>query len=383
MRKAYKYRLFPNRSQAQALDAALQQHRRLYNLALRERRDVYETEERSVSYGEQSARFKQSRKEAPSFAALNFSSAQATLRRLDKAFKAFFRRVKSGDAPGYPRIKPKDRFRTVEFPSYGDGCRLKDNGRLYLQNIGHIKVKLHRPIKGTIKTVSVKRACGKWYVCFSCDLGDAPEPATDGTAVGIDLGLKSFLVTSGGESVEPPRYYRESQKKLRVAQRSVSRKKKGSNRRHKARRKVARLHEKTANQRRDFHHKQARKLVDGHGLIAHEALNIKGIARTRLAKSTHDAGWASFLNILGQKAEEAAVRVTAVDPRNTTQVCSACGALPETKKTLSDRVHSCGCGYTADRDLNAARNIKALGLSVRDGTQRVAASVSREAVCFS
>jgi putative transposase len=284
MRRSFKYRLYPNRSQSEVLDAMLESHRRLYNLALRERRDVYEAEERSVSYGEQSARFKETRRALASFAALNFSSAQATLRRLDKAFKAFFRRVKSGDAPGYPRFKPEDRFRTVEFPSYGNGCRLKRNGRLYLQNTGHIKVKLHRPIKGTIKTVSVKRACGKWYVIISCDLGGAPEAAGDGPAVGIDLGLKSFLVTSDGESVEPPRYYRESEKKLRVAQRSVSRKKKGSRRRRKARKRVARLHEKTANQRRDFHHKHARKLANTHGLIVHEALNIEGIARSHLAK---------------------------------------------------------------------------------------------------
>jgi putative transposase len=136
----------------------LESHRRLYNLALRERRDVYEAEKRSVSYGEQSRRFKETRKVVSSFAAVNFSSAQATLRRLDKAFKTFFRRTKSGDAPGYPRYKPDHRFRSVEFPSYGDGCRLKETGRLYLQNIGHIKVKLHRPIEGTVKTVSVKRA---------------------------------------------------------------------------------------------------------------------------------------------------------------------------------------------------------------------------------
>jgi putative transposase len=385
VRRAYKFRLFTNRSQEQALDAILEQHRRLYNLALRERRDVYEAEERSVSYGEQSGRFKEGRRVFPRFAVLNFSSAQATLRRLDKAFKAFFRRVKSGECPGYPRFKPEGRFRTVEFPSYGDGCRLKDNGRLYLQHVGHIKVKLHRPVEGTIKTVSVKRSCGKWYVVFSCDLGDAPEPGSTGPAVGIDLGLSSFLVTSDGASVEPPRYYRKAHKTLRRAQRSLARKKKGSTRRGKARHRVAKLHEKTANQRRDFHHKQARKLVDAHYLIAHEALNIKGIARTRLAKSTHDAGWAQFVNILASKAEYAGVRVVAVDPRNTTQACSSCGALPEAKKTLSDRVHSCSCGYVADRDVNAARNILhlGLGLSLRDGTQRVAASVSREAVCFS
>jgi putative transposase len=255
LRKAFKYRLFTNRSQEEALDTILKQHRRLYNLALRERRYVYETEERSVSYGEQSARFRDTRKVLSSFAALNFSSAQATLRRLDKAFKAFFRRVKAGECSGYPRFKPEGRFRTVEFPSYGDGCRLKDNGssaRLYVQHLGHIKGKLHRPIEGRIKTVSVKWMCGNWYVIFSCDLGDAPEATGDGPAVGIDLGLKSFLITSDGASVEPPRYYCKAQKKLRRTQRSLSRKKKGSAQSNKVRHRVAKLHEKTANQRRDL-----------------------------------------------------------------------------------------------------------------------------------
>jgi putative transposase len=372
MRKAYKFRLYPNRSQKRSLDAVLEAHRRLYNLALRERCDVYGAQGRTVSYGEQSRRFKETRKVIPRFAALNFSSARATLRRLDKAFKAFFRRMKAspGDDPGYPRYKPEGRFKTVEFPSYGDGCRLKDNARLYLQNIGHVKVKLHRPVEGTIKTVWVKRSCGKWYVIFSCDLGAAPEATQSGPAFGIDLGLKAFLVTSDGHSVEPPRCYRASEKKLRRAQRSLSRKKKGSNRRRKARQRVARLHEKTANQRRDFHHKQARKLVDTYGFVAHEALNVKGIARTRLAKSTHDAGWASFVSILGQKAEEAAVQMVAVDPANTTQACSSCGAMPAVKKTLSDRRHVCPCGYAADRDVNAARNILRLGCSLQAQTHR-------------
>jgi putative transposase len=377
MRKAFKYRLYPNRSQTEALDAMLGTHRRLYNLALRDRRDSYEGEGRSVSYGEQSARYKESRKVLPSLCALNFSSAQATLRRLDKAFKAFFRRVKAGQCPGYPRFKGEDRFRSVEFPSYGDGCKLKDNGRLYLQRIGHIKVKLHRAIEGTIKSVCVKKSCGKWYAIISCDLGDEPEPVEGGPEVGIDLGLKSFLVTSEGSSVDPPRYYRKAQKKLKRAQRTLARKKKGSSRRSKARERVARLHEKTANQRRDFHHKEARKLVDAHGLITHEALNVKGLARTRLAASVHDAGWAQFVNILVPKAEEAGVRVLAVNPANTTQACSWCGAKPKRKKTLSERLHTCtSCGYVADRDVNAAENILALGRSAQAPTQRVAASVA-------
>ena len=373
MRKAFKYRLYPNRSQTEALDAMLGAHRRLYNLALRDRRESYEGEGRGVSYGEQSVRYKESRKVLPSFTSLNFSSAKATLRRLDKAFKAFFRRVEAGH---YPRFKGEDRFGSVEFPSYGDGCKLKDNGRLYLQRIGHIKVKLHRPIEGSIKTVSLKCSCGKWYVVFSCDLGDEPEAVEGGSEVGIDLGLKSFLVTSEGSSVDPPRYYRKAHKKLKRAQRALARKKKGSSRRRKARERVARLHEKTANQRRDFHHKQARKLVDAHGLIAHEALNVKGLARTRLARSVHDAGWAQFVNILASKAEEAGVRVVAVDPANTTQACSSCGAMPGVTKTLSERVHSCSCGYAADRDVNAAENILALGRSAQAPTQRDAASVA-------
>ena len=376
MKKAFKCRLYPNRSQAQALDAMLETHRRLYNLALRDRRDTYEGEQRSVTYGEQSRRFKESREYLPSFAATNFSSAQATLRRLDKAFKAFFRRVKAGECPGYPRFKSEDRFKTVEFPSYGDGCRLKDNGRLYIQRVGHIKVKLHRPVEGTIKTVSLKRSCGKWYVIFVCDIGDAAEASAEGPAVGIDLGLKSFLVTSDAASVEPPRFYRNAQKRLRRAQRALARKKKSTNRRSKARQHVAKLHERVANQRRDFHHKQARRLVERYGLIACEALNVKGIARTRLAKSTHDAGWAQFVKILASKAEEAGVRVVAVDPKNTTQACSRCGALPEVKKKPSERMHVCMCGYVQDRDINAAENILRLGRSLQARTYAVRQSVA-------
>jgi putative transposase len=378
VRKAFKYRLYPNRPQGEALDAMLEIHRRLYNSALEERREVYEAEGHPVSYREQSVKLKEARKENPYLAKTNFSSTQATLRRLDRSFKAFFLRVKAGEAPGYPRFKGRDRFKLVEFPSYGDGCRLKNDGWLYLQNIGHIKVKLHRPMEGRIKTCSVKKSCGKWYAIFSCDLqGDAPEVSVEkGAAVGIDLGFKAFLVTSDGEAVEPPRYYRRAQKKLRRAQRSVSRKQRGSNRCRKARERVARLHEKTANQRRDFHHKQARKLVDAHGLIVHEVLNIRGITRTRLAKSTHDAGWAQFLRILQYKAEEAGTRVVAIDPKNTTQMCSNCGKLPEAKKTLSERVQSCPCGYVVDRDVNAAQNILRLGRSLQDETWRVGAGVS-------
>jgi len=362
MRRAYKYRLYPTREQEAALAAMLETHRRLYNNALEQRKTVYDQEQRSVCYKEQSGLLKGRRLEDPFLAKTNFSSCQATLRRLDKAFQAFFRRVKAGEKPGFPRFKGRNRFDTVEFPSYGDGCKF-DGAKVYFQHVGWLKVKLHRPVDGKIKTVSFTREPDGWHVVFSCELPDPEVAASTLPAVGIDVGLKSFLVTSDGESVEPPKFYRQAQAKLRRAQRHVARCKKGSNRRRKAVKRVAKLHQHVANQRKDFHHKTALALVQTHGVIAVEDLNIKGIARTRLAKSTHDAAWGQFLAILTYKAAEAGSVVIAVDPRNTTQACSNCGALPDTPKTLADREHNCPhCGFVTDRDHNAAVNILQRGL---------------------
>jgi putative transposase len=289
------------------------------------------------------------------------------LRRLDRSFQAFFRRLTTGETPGYPRFKGRTRFDTVEFPAYGDGCKL-DGARVYFQHVGHVKIKLHRPVEGTIKTISLKREADGWHVVFSCELADAEIPPSPLPATGIDLGLKVFLVTADGRQIAPPRYVRKAQKALRRAQRAVARRQKGSRRRKKAVQRLAKRCLHVANQRRNFHHQVARHLVSQHGMIAHEALNIQGIAQSRLAKSTHDVGWGRFLGILHSKAEGAGVRVLVVPPKDTTQQCSACERLPETSeqhKTLSDRVHRCPfCGYTADRDVNAAQNILRLGRSL-------------------
>jgi putative transposase len=376
VRKAFKYKLYPTHQQAVALNAMLETHRRLYNTALAERKEAWEQEQRSVSYGEQSAQLKATRTANPFLAATNFSSCQATLRRLDKAFQAFFRRIKAGDTPGYPRFKGRNRFATVEFPSYGDGCRF-DGRYIYCQHVGRVKVKLHRPIEGKIKTVAFTREADGWHVVFSCDLGDVTAPIRSDPAVGIDLGLKAFLVTSDGESVPPPQHYRQAQAALRRAQRTVARRTKGSKRCAKAVHALQKRHQHVTNLRRDFQHKTARDLVSRYGTIVHENLNIKGIARSRLAKSTLDAAWGSFLSILSHKAEEAGTTVIAVRPHNTTQACSQCGALPSVPKTLKDRVHVCSqCGYTADRDLNAAQNILRLGSSRQDETCANGRSVS-------
>lgn len=376
MRKAFKYRLYPTRQQDAAMSAMRETHRRLYNDALDERKQAWEHVQRSVSYGEQSGQLKAARKTNPFLAATNFSSCQATLRRLDKAFQAFFRRVKTGETPGYPRFKGRNRFNTVAFPSYGDGCRF-DGRCVYFQHIGRVKVKLHRPIEGQIKTLSFKREADGWHVVFSCDLGERNVTPTDGPAVGIDLGLKAFLVTSEGESIAPPQYYRKAQAALRRAQRKVARRQKGSKRRAKAVHALQKQHQRIGNLRRDFHHKTAHMLVLCYGTIVHEAVNIRGIARSRLAKSTLDVAWGSFLHILSYKAEEAGVTVIAVPPHNTTQACSRCGMLPAVPKTLADRMHRCrSCGYVADRDLNAAQNILRLGSSLQGKTCADGRSVS-------
>lgn len=363
MRKAFKFRIYPNKKQAQGLVTMLETHRHLYNRALAERKNAWEQEDRSVSYQHQSAHLKEERLTNEHLQATNFSSCQATLRRLDRAFQSFFRRLKTGKNPGYPRFKGRYRFDTVEFPKYGDGCKIKDD-RLYIQHLGLLKVKWHREVQGTIKTVSLKQEPDGWHVVFSCELPDAQAESAELPATGIDLGLKAFLVTSEGEAVKPPKFYRKAQKTLRRTQRKVARRKKGSHRRRKAVLLLKKQHQHIANQRRNFHHQTASSLVHRYGMVAHEDLNVSGIGQTRLAKSTYDVGWSSFLAILNSKAEGAGCRIIAVPPHNTTQMCSVCRRLPEVKKTLADRIHVCPfCGYTADRDVNAAQNILWLGRS--------------------
>jgi putative transposase len=338
------------------MSVMLEAHRQLYNAALEHRRLAWQRGV-SITYFDQCAELKEIRREDESLAVCSHSSCLATLRRLDRAFKAFFRRVKAGEKPGYPRFKGPGRFDTVEFSTHGNGCKFHGK-RVYFWNVGTVKVKYHRPVQGTIKTVAFKREAGRWFVVVSCDLGDAPPLATDRPEVGIDLGLTSFLVTSDGERVETPHFARRAQAKLRRAQRALSRCQRGSNRRRKVRERLARCHVKVVNQRRDFHHKVAKRLVDRYGTIYVEALNVAGLGRTRLARSVHDAGWAQFLAILAAKAEGAGVQVVAVDAHNTTQACSCCGCLPDVRLTLSDRVYHCAsCGYVGDRDLNAAKNI--------------------------
>ena len=388
MIRTFKYRLRPNRQQSQQLDALFWQARKLYNAALEQRISVYQETGKGINYPAQWAHFRDERNNNPAiFGMLNATSVQQMLRRLDKSFSAFFRRLKAGDTPGFPRFKGRDRFKSIEY-RYGDGCKLrpKEKGqvRFYIQNIGEVKIIYHRsiPTDAILKHVVIKRVNNKCYACLMLDIPE-PEhkPVPTGSSVGIDMGLKSLLATSEGVLVDNPRWLRQSLAQLRVAQRRVSRRKKGSKRWYKAVRQVARLHEKIANQRNDYWHKITRSMANSHSLIAIEDLNLKFMNRNKhLSLSSYDAGLGLFTQLLAYKVEETGCQLLVVNPAYTSQECSDCGAIIE--KSLSVRVHHCpDCRLELDRDVNAARNVllkafNTLGLSVQDLTWAIAPSVS-------
>ena len=360
MRKAYKYRIYPTRKQAERLDHELATAQRLYNAALEQRRIAWKRQRTSLGYLDQASDLKDLR-QAGTQTPANYSACQDVLRRLDKAFQAFFRRLKAGDKPGFPRFKSRDRYDSLTFPSYGDGCRVRGNGKLYLQGVGEIRVKWHRQVKGKIKTVTVCRRGGRWHVCFSVEYEPRPLAEVD-AEIGIDVGLEHFAALSNGELIPNPRWYKSAQRRLRRAQRKVARRVKGSNGRRKAVRELQRVHERVANQRADFVHKLSRRIVDGYQLIAVENLNVGGLSKGMLAKQVHDAGWRSFLHKLTVKAAEAGRCVAEVNPAGTSQYC-LCGC--EVRKTLAVRVHRCPeCGLVAPRDVVSAQLILRLGRSL-------------------
>ena len=351
MRKTFKYRLFTTRLQSNALDNQLGEACRLYNAALQERRDAWK-QRVSISYYMQANQLKDIRA-ADDLGLANFSCCQDILRRVDKTFKAFFLRVQRHQKAGYPRFKSGRRFDSITFPSYGDGVRLAGN-MLRVQGVGEIEVKLHRPVAGTIKTVTVKRECGKWYACFSVECEAKLLPALD-NAIGIDVGLESFATLSNGTKIPNPRWYQQAQARLRRAQRRAARRKKGSHRRRKAVALLQKVHARIWRLRNEYQHRQSFKLVRDFGTIVIEDLNIKGLSAGMLSKSVHDAGWASFLAKVTYKAENAGRQLIAVNPAGTSQTC-ICGA--SVRKALSDREHVCiECGLIAPRDVVSAQVI--------------------------
>ncbi|WP_405192383.1 RNA-guided endonuclease InsQ/TnpB family protein [Streptomyces anthocyanicus] len=395
MIRTYKFLLRPTVRQAVAFGEMLRDHCSLYNGALQERRDAYRHASRTtVRYGHQSAQLKEIRALDPEcHGRWSFSSQQATLRRLDKAFAAFFRRVRAAEKAGYPRFRGIGRFDTVDFPRDGDGCRWDSTPhdpvtRVRFQGVGHVRVHQHRPVIGKVKTVSVKREGKRWYVILTAEqFRPEPLPAS-GSVVGIDLGVANFLADSNGGFVPNPRHGRKGAAKLKAAQQALSRCRRGSKRCRKAVDEVARLHRKVHCQRLDHAHKTALDLVRNHDFIAHEDLKVRDMVKAPapkpdpgtpgnflpngaafkagLNRSITDAGWGVFLAILTAKAESAGREVMAVDPRNTSRTCPMCGHVSAENRPTQDKFQCTACGHRAHADTVGALNVLRAGLVRRE-----------------
>ena len=394
MKKAFKFRLSPTKKQEQKFFWTLTRCREIYNAAIVERRDAYNfhvkqhpnyydeptrkqlARELAVDYYEQKGTLPEIKDLRAEYNAIHSQVLQDVLLRVKRAFDGFFRRLKNGEEPGYPRIQGRNRYNSFTYPQAGSFSLTHDN-RVCLSKIGSIKIKIHREIQGTPKTCTIKYEAGQWYAVFSCEVGQ-PDPLSPvESEVGIDLGITHFAALSDGTFIESPRFYRRAQKTLERRQQALSRKQRGSHRRDKARALVARAHRTSANQRRDFHHKQAKKLIADHQVLVFEDLPLTNLVRrpkakqdedgtylpngaagkSGLNKSLLDNGLGQFMQIVMCKAACAGRQVYKVNPSKTSQICSACGKLGP-HKDLSERVHICiHCGVVLDRDENAAVNI--------------------------
>jgi len=368
MLKALKYRIYPTKAQRSRLNRTLELCRWTYNETLAYRKNLYEAEGKTVSKYDTHKLLPEWKKEKPELNEVYSQVLQNVQERVDLAFKAFFRRVRNGEVPGYPRFKGRGRYDSFAYPHSGFKI---ENGKLKVSKIGDIKIKLHRPIEGQIKRLTLRRVpTGKWFACFSVEEDQTLPPWKDGSMVGIDVGLESFATLSNGEKIANPRFFREEEKNLAKAQRKLSKSIKGSSEWKKNLKVVDRIHERIANRRYDFAHQISHRLVTQYGLIAFEDLNVQNmIGNHRLAKSISDVSWNMLVRLTESKAAYAGSKVILVDPRNTSKMCSKCGAIVE--KTLSDRVHNCPhCGLSMDRDQNAAINILRLGIQSLRKTDR-------------
>ena len=344
--RAYKYRIYPSKEQEASLQAGLCECKDLWNSLLQYSKEYHK------ETGKFPSRYALIKLTKGKRTKLYSQSAQNIADRLHKAINGAILRKRKGMKAGFPRFKPIERIKSITYPQ--SGFRLEDT--LHLSKTGKIQIRKHREINGSIKTLTIKRMpSGKWYALFSVEVEMAPRTQSGKPSVGIDLGIEHFAYLSNGDSIKNPRHLRSVEKKLRQVKRRLSRKKKGSRNRTKAKVKVASVHEKVANCRRDFLHKSSKMLADSYSLIAMEDLETQRMSRSFLAKSILDCAWAEFARMLRYKAEEAGCEVVLVNPAWTTQECSQCGSVK--KKTLAERWHSCACGASMHRDLNAAINI--------------------------
>ena len=376
MRIAYQYKLRPTKEQSEKIDITLDMLRCQSNYMLAERFDWWEQNRCSINacplicylpelkeqptYYSQKQSLTQLKKDRPWYQEIHSQVLQEVPKRVELAFQRWLKNDVSGKRLGKPRFKGKGQYKTFTYAQFKQYHFV--NNKVKLSKIGDLKVIVHRPIPDgfIIKTVSVTRKSNGYFVTFSLQDDTVPEIKPDikrGSLIGIDVGLIDFVVDSNNESVPAPQYLRKAERKLKSAQRKVSRRKKGSKRREKAIKQLAKKHRKVADTRKYFHHKTANQLLSKYDIVAVEKLKVKGLARTRLAKSVHDAGWGNFQTILTNKAEKAGQLIVEVKPHGTTTECSRCGH--KVKKSLSQRQHNCPqCNLSIGRDLNAAINIR-------------------------
>jgi len=369
MQRGFKYRLYPTPAQESTLFRTLEECRWLYNHFLEERKNSWEQEQKSVGKWEQQHSVLVLRVERPALALVHSHVLQNVAMRVDLAFKAFFRRCKAGEKPGYPRFKGKGWYKSFTYPD--SGFSVPAGGFVRLSKIGLVGIKYHRPIEGVVKTCTVSRTqTGKWFVSFSCVVEPTPLPFNE-LEVGVDMGLATFATFSDGIKIANPRFFKREQKALAKVQRA--RKKHAT----------ALVHERIENKRRNFAHQTSKRVITSYGTICAEKLAVNKMltgasrknrdSKDRGAKSVNiaDAAWGSFLACIAYKAENAGRVFKQVNPAYTSQDCSACGA--RTPMPLSERTYQCEeCGLVVDRDLNAAKNILRVGLYSLGGAQALA-----------
>jgi putative transposase len=365
-RKTYHFRIYPTHKQVNRLEEWLGLCCEIYNAALDERKSAYRMAGVSLSYEHQCAELPQCKEVRPELSQVPSQVLQDVVKRVDLAFDAFFQRVEQGQKPGYPRFKSRFRYDSLTFKQHGNSFQLlpssqKNRATLVLAKLGHVKLVLHRAIKGTPKTAIVKRTpTGKWFVSISVELEEeltAQRVLPSQEAVGIDVGLRTFAYLSTGEEIANPRFFRSEEAALTRAQRQLASAPKGSKQRAKKRKVVARVHERIGNRRKNFLEQEVCKLIKRFGLLAVEALVVRNMMRNpKLAKSIADVSWSQFFARLQAKAEEAGRQVVRVNPAYTSQTCSTCGHRQP--MPLSVRVYECPhCGLILDRDHNGSKNI--------------------------
>lgn len=359
MLKTYKYRLYPTKKQTTFMSQILNECRWLYNYFLEQRKTFWKEEKESLSYYSQAIFLPSLKKERSSLNDVYSQVLQNVAVRVDLAFKAFFRRVKAGEKPGYPRFRGKERYDSFTFPQ--SGFKIKD-GFLKVFKIGKIKMKYHRSIEGVIHTCTIRKSpTNKWFVFFSCEVIATPLPKCK-KIIGIDMGLISFATFSNGEKITNPRFFIKEEKLLAKAQRNLSKQSKKTPKKAKAKKVVSRIYERISNKRHNFVHQQSKEIINRFGIICIEDLSInKMVHNSCLSKSIMDAAWFMFAQSLSYKAEYAGRNLVKVNPAYTSQDCSRCGHRQT--KNLSDRIHKCSCcDLKICRDHNAALNIMRLGI---------------------